>query len=327
MSQLKQKKNGIWTPVSGPTTVFNMNSIPSYTAEPPTPAYGGGEVYSKQGGLYFKDYLGNTTILVAEKGGYPTSYLSMLHFEGDLTDDIGAVWVKTGAVDLTTSKKKFGASALNFPGSGTLVRNTSLVIGTGNFEYDFQIYFESSPGGWTQIFGATNTGGVAFAYVGGTISMGCAGIADLLNASLTLSAQTFHHIKFGRRSGVGYILADGALVASGAVTRDYGTFNIKMGEDVGGGRNLTAVIDELRISTELTDITTYTPPTAAYAPVTLTEPPAIPIPSARSLLDIPIGVPATLPEAGKLRIYGELLSAVGTYVLKAKDSAGTIYTL
>lgn len=71
--------------------------------------------------------------------------LSLLHFDGDFTDESGRAWSTVGTPIISSSHGKFGGSSYQLSVENYLTTpNTDFLFGTDNFTIDFQVYADSN---------------------------------------------------------------------------------------------------------------------------------------------------------------------------------------
>ena len=328
------EENALWIDESDGTTglvVYQPSILPSYTIDPDAPSFGGGALYVKQGGLYFQDYLGNKTKLVEEKG---VKEVSILRFNGDLTDEKGNVWTAYNGASIDSTTKVFGSGALrcneNSQYIGTL-KGESFNFGTGDFTIKARVMFSGSFSNRTFFAGnsdfwlgiITNSAGKLMYFassIGSSWDIIC-GDGGPLNGtgSHTLVLDTFYDIVFERRSGIFIAFVNGEVdltVTSTASIINRPTENINIGRWGNGGLFGNIRVDDwVVLKGEALYSGAYTVSTSAYASTVLTEPE--PIPTVTEILnaaigEVSVGEPAVVPNVGKALLYLIPVYVLGT---------------
>ena len=124
-----------------------------------------------------------------------------------------------------------GSMYLDGNGDGlTIADATLLAFGTGDFTIEFWIYLTGSssttPG--NILHGGLN-GGFGLYLVSTGIQIARYNTGGDLTYSGTVTLNSWTHLAFARKSGTGYIFLNGAQVASGAVSTNYGASSFNFG--------------------------------------------------------------------------------------------------
>lgn len=218
-------------------------------------------------------------------GGNDANTLSLLHFDGNLTDtNLGGAahtWTANGATALISSPVVFGTGALNNPTQATGLNSISSPYsanwepGTGNFTIDFRLQIIATASAGT-IFNnpssATGHPGIFLNYSGTIIQLelSSGGVTnDICNACVTFTQSAdgaYHYIEIVRNGTTFTMLQDG--ISKGTVTSSAAIFDNGSGTFNIGGLAATFAspnfdIDEFRVSNVARS---FTVPTAAYCP-------------------------------------------------------------
>lgn len=204
-----------------------------------------------------------------------------VHFEGaTLVDSSPSPKTLTlwGNASLSTSgpSPKFGAKSLRtdagLDGAGMLVTDSALVVGTGDFCYDFWVNPDDIPPDCNlldtrntitgdngfQIYYAPAYGLLHYSALGGGIH----------NDGTPLVADTWQHVEYSRTSGIAYLFLGGAQLASWADSNNYSNNQLFLGgvtySPIGTVPTIGA-FDEFRLLVGKGGHTAaFTPPAAPY---------------------------------------------------------------
>ena len=206
----------------------------------------------------------------------------LLHFDGDFTDSSPNDLTVTanGDAEISTTESKFGGASAVFDGSDYLEipSHSSLQFGGGDFTVEFFVKATSSQFLMGMGDGAS-VAGSAFAYAPGidVLAFYFDATESASLTGVTLTANVWQHIAFGRRGSTLYFYKDGVEVATGLIGS--GVINavaspLKIGGYVATG--LDGYIDDLRITKGLSVYTgPFIPPEAPLSAV------ATPVPVSR----------------------------------------------
>jgi hypothetical protein len=238
-----------------------------------------GEAYDSSNDLYSR-----------ESGGIDSDVILMIHSDDTdesttFTDssDTGHTLTAQGNVNHETDQKKFGASSIQFDGTGDYVSipdHADWDLGTGDFTIDGFIRINSlaaingilSTDQWT---GSTNDWTFRVSTAGKLrfVQYNNVGITPNVTGGTTLLVNTWYHVAVVRFSGTTYLFIDGVEDTGGGSSALSGIdleaeciTGLQLGGlDTGGGR-MNGYIDELRFSKVARWTSGFTPPTSAYIP-------------------------------------------------------------
>ena len=246
-------------------------STVSYTSDQQTTDFGAPQIT-----LYVKLYQiselrGRGTPLVSvinykDTDPYWASVTSAIHFNGAdnataLTDEKGIVWTHTTAginCKLSTTQKKFGTASGYFPDVNTSYWSTpdsaDFQPGAADFTIDAHIYLTTYSSGRPIVMkrnGATKDWELTV-NPAGTINFNCfnsGGTQQNMNTTATISANQWHHIRFSRVSGTGYLSINGGTPATATMSntiRNTAGASIYLGQNAASGMN--GYLDEFRFT-------------------------------------------------------------------------------
>ena len=195
--------------------------------------------------------------------------VSLLHFDGDFTDETGGVVTTSG--DLSFTPGKF-SEAVRFTRSvtpRTVIRKSGLNIGSGDFTIEAWVRLSSVSQDNTIFDFRLGTGisslplvecdrGNLYVWVSGSYLIG--------PMTSAMSASHFKHLALVRTSGVLSLWLDGVLVGTAGHTYDMGNAQVSIGRSMNTASSntnfdLAGDIDELRITTGVARYTeNFTPP-------------------------------------------------------------------
>lgn len=220
--------------------------------------------------------------------GNDTNTLSLLHFDGNLTDTNAGgaahTWTANGTTTTTASPVKFGTGALANLFSATGANNigtpysTNFQPAAGNFTVDFWFQLTSTSAG-TIVSSANNAGGISawrIDYSGAVVSVFMSSngtTANVCAACMTFTQSNdglYHHVALIRTGSNFTLTQDGiskGTLSSAASLYDPGTGTENIGGLSGVLVSIAGDVDEFRYS-NIDRWTTFpfTPPTAAYCP-------------------------------------------------------------
>jgi hypothetical protein len=210
--------------------------------------------------------------------------VSLLHFEGDLTDECGIDWYVSGSPTISTEQSKFGSSSLKFSG-GFLYSDITPVFKFGNNDFtidawlyptrtDRQAFFAIAP-----YSGGDHRLGIDMWQQGNSANqwMSSNGSGwNITNADgggngighIALSANTWQHIALVRHETSFTLYINGQV----AVTNNIGTAGVywdssdvfKLGNWGNHRYPFYGYIDEFRVANYAVWTNTFTPPTQPY---------------------------------------------------------------
>lgn len=207
----------------------------------------------------------------------------MLHFDGTdgattTTDSSASALSVTfvGNAQIDTAQSKFGGSSCLFDGSGdylTIADNAALEPGTGAFQVEFWVRFNSTAGADIGLCGCANAGSTGWAVYyepAPTPQLRFTLAGTTISGNWTASTGTWYHIACVRdASNNVYLYADGVKVngsnTNSANLSNAGTFYIGIYYD-GSSYPFNGWIDDLRVlkgGIVYPGGTSFTPPTSA----------------------------------------------------------------
>jgi hypothetical protein len=118
----------------------------------------------------------------------------------------------------------------------------------------------------TQYFISVNTSGAFVLQVeSGTLRVSRFGVGNDLSYSWSPSTNTWFHVAVSRASSAMTLFVNGAVVASGTVSSNYGQGVLHVGAD-SGSNSINGWLDEVRISKGVARWTAaFTPPDGPYS--------------------------------------------------------------
>lgn len=223
-------------------------------------------------------------VSILEGDQYFSSVVALLHFDDDITDEIGNAWTMVGAANIADDTHKFGGGALKVPDtstkSGAHTEASSVFdLSSGDSTLELWVYVREDSSSSAVLLditpGAANQWGNRFVILrapGGALVVYHDTQASgqiLSGGNIPLNQWT--HIACAVKDGIcsGYI--DGALAGSGQVTGGMPTGNVRlvlghaMPAQSGVANQLRGSIDELRVTKGVARYTeSFTPPTKAF---------------------------------------------------------------
>lgn len=176
----------------------------------------------------------------------------------------------SGNIHHETDQKVFGATSIQFDGSGVLIlpNHTDFDFGTGDFAVDFWIRLNNSST-YQFILGCENVSGymmIAFNNPSvGKLAIGRHNITWDFSVNHGMSSNVWYHIAITRESGVMYMFRGGTLLGSGSNTNNYYIGVPYIGSHA-VGYPLVGYVDEFRISKGIARWTSaFTPPDKPYS--------------------------------------------------------------
>lgn len=204
--------------------------------------------------------------------------VSLLHFDGNLTDDTGRVWNSTGTTNFSDLDAKFGKSAV-FAGSYVQgINDAGFIFNSDDFTVELFVKFSSLPGSNTYSFVGNyyfNDGWV-LQYrnddgLGGRVRFSF-GDSNYVDRSWSPTLNTWYHLAVSRNSGLLYIFIDGLQLGATASFAHNITVNGGNSVNIGALKYNSSVLqyfygslDELRITKGVARYTeNFTPPDAPF---------------------------------------------------------------
>lgn len=210
---------------------------------------------------------------------YWANVVSLLHFDGadgstTFTDQTGKTWTPSGNAQIDTAQSKFGGASGVFDGSGDYIKtphSTDLQLTSSEWTVECFIRWSGATGPQAILSKRIDNGGGSAGWTlfirNGTI---CAwnGSVEVSSPSGAISANTWTHVVWQRRSGNIEMYTDGVLRYSTgysiyanayAVTIACAWFYFNPVDFFGGH------IDEMRVTSDVARYTAnFTPPSAPF---------------------------------------------------------------
>lgn len=195
---------------------------------------------------------------------------SLIHFDGNIVDQTGAVITKTAGVTVNSTTTAVGTGSGNFTSTDTLQTNTgALNFGTGDFTVEMWFKYAGGNNGYITLF--TNNGAQGYNL---SVMFGDSGYGHSLfmivgnnPGNLYLSGVTkstigtgWHHYALTRQAGTFYMFYDGGLVLTKTGVGSSFTSNLFQ---IGNG--IIGQVDEVRVTKGYARYTSnFTPSTTPY---------------------------------------------------------------
>ncbi|MBU2702258.1 hypothetical protein Ga0466249_003385 [Sporomusaceae bacterium BoRhaA] len=207
--------------------------------------------------------------------------VSLLHFDGGITDESGKVWTANNGTAVSTAKSEFGESSLYFNGTSqylTTPNSSDFDFGTGDFTIDWWEYRTSTGGSCVAArnYNATNgypawllgwvSSGVCYFYATSNgINWDAASAVSM--GSIMLNSWT--HYAVVRHGSTFYTFQNGTLISTATSSL---SIYVPTGTPCIGsyysGYWFPGYIDEFRVSKGIARWTSnFIPPTAPYSPL------------------------------------------------------------
>jgi hypothetical protein len=207
-------------------------------------------------------------------GGIDSSVKLLLHCDGTdaattFTDSSPSARTITtvGNAQVDTAQSKFGGASLLLDGSGdylSAASNADWSFGTGDFTVDLWVRFGSTSGTQCMV-SVDQTGAFILQLDSGSLRVSRSGVGHDLSYSWSLATGTWYHVAVTRASSAMKLFVDGAVVASGTVSTNYGQGLLTIGSQA-GIHFINGWLDEVRISKGVARWTAaFTPPDGPYA--------------------------------------------------------------
>ncbi len=220
-------------------------------------------------GSYYFEFLGNE---------YADNVVALLHFDGDLTDEVGNVFASYGTINFNSGV--FGQCA-TFSGDSYISASNGNTFDflLGDFTVEQFVKFAALPtGAIYSIVGnyRNNDGWVFQLRDDGSLGMRlrfASGDMNVVDRAWTPSLGVWYHLAVTRHSGLVYIFVDGVLLGGSAVL----TANVQAASgnalNIGALRYNSSIIqhfngsiDEVRITKGVARYTeNFTPPTEPFS--------------------------------------------------------------
>ncbi len=154
----------------------------------------------------------------------------------------------------------------------TVPSDAAFAYGTGDFTWEMWVYMSTTSGNQYILDhgseGGTLTYNSGLKYYNPTTGVGSA----LYTTAPTLAANTWYHIAVARQSGTTRLFLNGALVASGADSNNFGNASVNVARYGGGGLYYTGYISSTRIVKGTAVYTSaFTPSTTALTAISGTS--------------------------------------------------------
>jgi len=160
----------------------------------------------------------------APSANLPT-VVSVLNFEGSLTDEKSHTWTAYGAAAVSTSQAKFGTYSLSVPGSSYVLGDglSDFQFGSGDFTIEMWVRFNANNCCVFDFRGAgqdVSQNLTLFNNYGGSGNwyLYCNGAWIFQVTDPIVTVDTWYHIAISRRAGVMYFFRDGVQMWKGAFT-------------------------------------------------------------------------------------------------------------
>lgn len=201
--------------------------------------------------------------------------VSLLHFDGDITDGSGRVWTAYGGATTSTTQKKFGSGALYLNGSSdylTTPNNADFNFSTGDFTIDCWLY-PTSINSLNAVFdkydASNGTWQVAISSGKMNIYIRRATPLNYTSSLTSLTLNAWNHCAWVRNNGTIYLYLNGINVGSVSATDNLdSTCIVTIGRQ--GNQSsyyFPGYIDEMRVSKGIARWTSnFTPPAAPASP-------------------------------------------------------------
>ena len=202
---------------------------------------------------------------------YWDKVVALLHFDGDLNDDIGGAWGSSGTPSITDTNHLFDKNML-FPGGGGahyITKTFADALGTDDFTIemfirrdaysDYRCLFDSrssaNSDGLAIYTSSILTGNVPVIWASAQVLMGVSEIPH----------SEWVHIAVCRRSGTLYYFTGGMLQNSANFTNNLTNKSVRLGATREGSQSYGGYIDELRITKGVARYTVdFDPPTEPF---------------------------------------------------------------
>ncbi len=209
---------------------------------------------------------------------YWANVSSLLHFDGNITDQKGKTWTAQGGAAPSAVQAKWGSGSLLCDGNGDYLStptNTDFNITGGDFTVEFWLYLsdKDNTDGNTVVCVGNSSGYWQILVRSNNLNVNIRNSADstfsTLNAPQTLVNNSWHHWAWTRASGVNRVFYDGtSLGLTGSLPSSFtqGSHAAYIGANFNGGTSSThGYIDDLRITKGVARYTAnFTPPSGPF---------------------------------------------------------------
>lgn len=205
--------------------------------------------------------------------------VSLLHFDGDLTDETGRVWESVGSSVVSSAESVFGGSSLHAPTTAGLVRAANSVdfdFGSGDFTIEFFLR-PTSTTSWATYVGKRESGSFYAPFLiqrdgnSNRIRFSSAyapGSWPVIITAPHPPLNMWTHVVYERWGGVFLAFLGGVQVGSvngGSNSLLTNTASLNIAADGDNLSGMNGYIDELRITKGIARYTeNFTPPTEPF---------------------------------------------------------------
>lgn len=153
---------------------------------------------------------------------YWSYVVSLTHLDTGYSDAKGKTWVASLGTSIDNVVYKFGGGSLRWTAGDGLQSEDSLdwAFGAGDFTVELWALLDGMPVGlYYTPFGnwVSNDGWCFFVRPGGLVDFRING-QFIVSSTGYVAVNTWHHYRFCRKDGVGYLFVDGVLAATGPLT-------------------------------------------------------------------------------------------------------------
>ena len=205
-------------------------------------------------------------------GGDPhwDKVVALLHFDGDLTDEVGGAWGSIGSPSITDTNHLFDKNLL-FSGNGGQHITKTFVDALGTDDFTIEMFIRRAAySGYMCLFDSrsiANSDGLAI-YTSSTLTGNVPVIwasTQVLKGVSEIPHSEWVHIAVCRRSGTLYYFTGGILQNSANFTNNLTNKSVRLGASREGSQSYGGHIDELRITKGVARYTAnFTPPTEPF---------------------------------------------------------------
>lgn len=210
--------------------------------------------------------------LVRAVGGdeYWDKVVALLHFDGDLTDEVGGAWDNIGSPSITDTNHLFDKNLL-FSGNGVQHIEKTFVDALGTDDFTIEMFIRrAAHSDYRCIFDSRsgmNIDGIAI-YTSSILTGNVPIIwtnTQVLSGVSEIPHSEWVHIAVCRRSGTLYYFTGGILQNSANFTNNLTNKSVRLGAQREGFQSYGGHIDELRITKGLARYTEdFVPPTEPF---------------------------------------------------------------
>jgi len=144
---------------------------------------------------------------------YAGNVVSLLHFDGNFTDETGKSWTQNGGIGTNGTQSKFGGGAIYFDGVDDYMTATHSDFNSGNgaISLDFHFYLEQiSANKRLVVWSADSSHFGIYTNASNKLEIGWFGI-DGISGATTLSTNKWYHLYIYNTSTASYLYLDGVL--------------------------------------------------------------------------------------------------------------------